>query len=146
MNKFALAALGAVAFSMAMPAMAQEIPLKNGDYWVMSRIKVDDGHAGDYADYLAGAWRKQMDWQVTKGYIKGYKILNNVNPREGEADVVLVTMFDHMPTNAESEARNTALNTYLATTDRAMQTGSGERAKYRHRIGSILLQEQVWRK
>jgi len=55
MNKFALAALGAVAFSMAMPAMAQEIPLKNGDYWVMSRIKVDDGHAGDYADYLAGA-------------------------------------------------------------------------------------------
>ena len=59
---------------------------------------------------------------------------------------MLVTMFDHMPTNVESEARDNALNTYLATTDRAMQAGSGERAKYRHLIGSILLQEQVWRK
>ena len=51
-----------------------------------------------------------------------------------------------MPTNAESDVRNAALNTYLATTDRAVQAGSGERAKYRHRVGSILLQEQVWRK
>ena len=90
--------------------------------------------------------RKQMDWQVSKGYIKGYKFLDNVNPREGEANMYLVTIFDHMPTNAKGEARNAALNAYLATTDRAMEAGSGERAKYRHRMGSALMQEQVWRK
>jgi hypothetical protein len=146
MHKLMMVALGAVAMSLAMPAAAQDIPLKGGDYWTVTDIKIDDGHAGDYADYLAGAWRKQMDWQVSKGYIKGYKILSNVNRREGEADMYLVTMFDHMPTNAEGEARNAAMNAYLATTDRAMEAGSGERAKYRHRMGSALMQEQVWRK
>jgi len=146
MKRFALAALGAVAFSMAMPAMAQDAPFKDGDYWTVGRIKIDDGHASDYDDYLAGNWRKQMDWQVSKGYIKGYKILNNSFPREGEADVLLVTIFDHMPTNAESEARNAAFNSYMATTDRAQDAASGERAKYRHRLGTALYHEQLWKK
>ena len=146
MRKMMMAALGAVAISLAMPALAQEMPLKGGDYWTVADIRIDDGHAGDYADYLAGQWRKQMDWQVSKGYVKGYKILNNLNPRDGEPSMYLVTILDHMPTNAESEARSAALNAYLATTDRAMEAGSGERAKYRKRMGSALLQEQVWRK
>ncbi|MEO7787260.1 MAG: hypothetical protein ABIR77_05475 [Sphingomicrobium sp.] len=146
MRMLALAALGAVAMSLAMPATAQDYPLKDGDYWTVQRVKVDDGHGSDYADYLAGPWRKSMDWQVSKGYIKGYKILNNVNPREGEADTVLVTIFDHMPTNAESDARNSAINAYLATSDRAMDTASGERSKYRKRAGSTLYQEQVWKR
>lgn len=145
MHKLMVAALGAVAISFAMPAIAQDIPLKDGDYWTVADIKIDDGHAADYADYLAGAWRKEMDWQVSKGYIKGYKILSNLNPRSGEPDLYLVTIFDHMQTPAESEKRDVALRAYLATTDRAMEQGSGERAKYRHRMGSTLLQEQVWR-
>lgn len=146
MKTILLAALGAVTMTFAVPAFAQEMPLKGGDYWTVADIKIDDGHTGDYADYLAGQWRKQMDWQVSKGYIKGYKILENTNPREGEASMYLVTIFDRMPTNAESEARSAALNAYLSTTDRAMEAGSGERAKYRKRMGSVLLQEQVWRK
>lgn len=146
MRKLALAVLGAVAMSFAAPVTAQDFPLKDGDYWTVADIKIDDGHTGDYADYLAGQWRKQMDWQVSKGYIKGYKILENVNPREGEPNLYLVTIFDHMPTNAESDTRDKALNAYLATTDRAMDAASGDRAKFRHRLGSALLQEQVWRK
>ena len=145
MRKLMIAAFGAIAMSFAMPAVAQDMPLKDGDYWTVADIKIDDGHTADYSDYLAGQWRKQMDWQVSKGYVKSYKILRNVNPRENEANMYLVTVFDHIPTNAESEARNNALNAYLATTDRAMDAGSGERAKYRHRLGSALLQEQVWR-
>lgn len=146
MKTILLAALGAVVMTVAMPANAQEIPLKGGDYWTVGDIKIDDGHDADYADYLAGNYRKEMEWQVSKGYVKGYKILRNVNPRDGEPSLYLVTIFDHMPTNAESEARNAAMNAYMATTDRAEQAGSGERAKYRKRMGSVLLQEQVWRK
>ena len=62
MNKMIMAALGAVSMSFAMPAAAQDIPLKGGDYWTVADIKIDDGHTGDYVDYLAGQWRKQMDW------------------------------------------------------------------------------------
>lgn len=146
MHKLMTAALGAVAISIAMPASAQDVPLKGGDYWTVSDIMIDDGHAATYADYLAGNYRKEMDWQVSKGYIKGYKILSNVNKRAGEADLYLVTMFDHVPTNAESEARNAAVNTYMAMTDRSSDAGSGERAKYRHLGSTALLQEEVWRK
>ncbi|WP_394999438.1 hypothetical protein [Sphingomonas sp.] len=146
MHKLMMVALGAVAMSLAMPAAAQDIPLKGGDYWTVADVMIDDGHGADYADYLAGQYRKQMDWQISKGYIKSYKILNNVHKRAGEADLYLVTVFDHMPTNAESEARNAAANAYMATTDRAMEAGSGERAKYRHLGSSMLLQENVWRR
>ena len=146
MKSFALAALGAVTMSLAMPAIAQDYPLKSGDHWVVQRVKIDDGHSSDYAEYLAGPWRKSMDWQVAKGYIKGYRILSNVNPRDGEADTILVTIFDRMPTNAESDARSAALNTYLATSDKAQDTASGERAKYRKRAGSTLYQEQLFKK
>ena len=145
MHKLVMVVLGAAAMSFATAIVAQDIPVKDGDYWTVSDIKIDNGHTGNYADYLAGQWRKQMDWQVSKGYIKSYKILSNVNPRKNEANLYLVTIFDHMPTNAESGARNNALNAYLATDDRAMEAGSGERAKYRHRMGTQLLQEQIWR-
>jgi hypothetical protein len=87
-----------------------------------------------------------MDWQVSKGYIKGYKMLTNLNPRAGEPDLYLVTIYDHMPSAAEADARTKAANAYLATTDRAMEAASGQRAKYRQRLGSSLLQEQVWKK
>jgi len=60
--KLMMAALGAVSMSFAMPAAAQDIPLKGGDYWTVADIKIDDGHTRDYVDYLAGQWRKQMDW------------------------------------------------------------------------------------
>ena len=146
MKTILLAALGAVAMTVAMPANAQEIPLKGGDYWTVADIKVDDGRGADYADYLAGNYRKEMEWQVSKGYVKSYKILQNVNPRDGEPSLYLVTIRDHMPTNAEDEARNAGLNAYMATTDRAQQAGSGERAKYRKLMGTALLQERVWRK
>ena len=146
MQKLMIAALGAVAMVAAMPASAQDIPLKGGDYWQVSDIMIDDGHAANYADFLAGQYRKEMDWQVSKGYIRGYKILTNVNKRAGEADLFLVTMFNHVPTNAEAEARNAASNAYMAMTDRSSEAGSGERAKYRHLGSSILLQENVWRK
>ena len=146
MNKMMMAALGAVSMSLAMPAAAQDIPLKGGDYWTVSDVMIDDGHGADYADYLAGQYRKQLDWQVSKGYIKSYKILDNVNKRAGEADLYLVTTFDHMPTNAENEARRVASNAFMQMSDRQGQAGSGERAKYRHLGSTMLLQESVWRK
>lgn len=140
------AVLAATSLLSAVPLAAQEIPLKAGDFWSVTDIKINDGHTADYADYLAGTWRKSMDWQVSKGYIKGYKMLTNVNPRSGEPDMFLVTIYDHVPSATEADAQTKAVNAYLATTDRSMEAASGERAKYRQRMGSSLLQEEVWKK
>ena len=144
MKKFILAALGAAALVLPSTASSQELPLKGGDFWDVGAITVDDGHFGDYADFLAGQFRKNMEFQKSKGWIKGYHILANVNARDGEPDLYLVTIFDHVTTPAEDIAREKEANAFLAQTTRQSMAGSGQRATYRHLKGDMLLQEQLW--
>ena len=93
MKKIIMAALGAATFAFAVPAVAQELPVTSGDYWDVGAISVDDGHFPDYVDFLAGEYRKRNDFAKSKGWIKGYRILSNVNPRDGEPDIYLITIF-----------------------------------------------------
>ena len=146
MRKMMLAALGAATMLLAVPAAAQDVPLVNGNFWSVTEVTIDDGHFSTYADYLAGQYRKQQEFAKSKGWIKDYYILANGNKRAGEPDLYLVQIFDHVTTPAEDIAREKATNAYLAQTTRQGEAGSGDRAKYRHIGGNMLLQEQVYRK
>jgi len=146
MRKTMIAALGAAAMLLSAPAIAQDFPVKGGDYWTVAEITVDDGHFGDYADHLAGLYRKSMDFQKSKGWIKASYILANVNKRGNEPDLYLVTIADRPTTPAEDDARAKETNAYLQSNSRQADTQSGERAKYRKLGGSMLLQELVYRK
>jgi hypothetical protein len=146
MRSSTLAVLGAATMLFAWPASAQELPLQNGEYWDVGAISIDDGHFGDYADFLAGEWRKRQEFAKSKGWIKGYHILSNNNPRDDEPDLYLVTIYDHVPTPTEDKAREKDMNAFMAQTTRGMMAGSGARAKYRKQRGDMLLQELVWAK
>jgi hypothetical protein len=146
MRKMILAALGAATIAIAVPAAAQDIPLVSGNFWNVSEITIDDGHFSTYADYLAGQWRKQEEFAKSKGWIKDYYILGNNNKRAGEPDLYLVEVFDHMTTPAEDLVREKEMNAFMAQTSRQGEAGSADRAKYRHLGGTMLLQEQVYRK
>ena len=146
MRKIMLAALGAATMAFAVPAAAQDFPVKGGDYWTVAEITIDDGHFGDYADHLAGLYRKSIDFQKSKGWIKDSHILSNINKRSGEPDLYLVTIADRPTTPAEDEARAAATNAFLQSSARQGDSQSGERAKFRHLGGSMLLQELVYRK
>ena len=100
-----------------------------------------------YADYLAGSYRKQQDFAKSKGWIKDYYILANGNKRAGEPDLYLVKIFDHVTTPAEDDCPRKGNQRLYGPDRRARQKrGSGERAKYRHIGGNMLLQEQIYRK
>jgi len=146
MRKMIFAALGAAMMVSAVPAAAQDIPLTSGNFWNVSEITIDDGHFSTYADYLAGRWRKQEEFAKSKGWIKDYYILGNNNKRAGEPDLYLVEVFDHMTTPAEDLVREKEMNAFMAQTSRQGEAGSADRAKYRHLGGTMLLQEQVFRK
>jgi hypothetical protein len=146
MRKTMIAALGAATMLFAFPAAAQEIPLANGNFWNVAEITIDDGHFATYADHLAGQYRKSMDFQKSKGWIKDYYILANNNKRAGEPDLYLVTIFDRMTTPAEDLSREKEINAFMAQTSRQAGANSGNRAKYRKLGGNMLLQEQVYRK
>ena len=143
MHKIAIGLLGAATLLVATPAAAQEFPLKGGDYWEVAEITIDDGHFGDYADHLAGLYRKTSDFAKSKGWIKSYHILSNFNKRSNEPDLYLVSILDRIPTPAESEAREREMNAYLQSDDRKQIAGSGHRATYRHIMGDMLLQQMV---
>ena len=146
MHKTMLAALGAATMLFAYPAAAQDFPVKGGDYWTVAEITIDDGRFGDYADHLAGLYRKSIDFQKSKGWIKASYILSNVNKRAGEPDLYLVTIADRPTTPAEDEQRAKETNAFLQSNQRQADTQSGARAKYRKLGGNMLLQEQVYRK
>jgi hypothetical protein len=145
MRKIMLAALGAATTLIAVPAAAQDIPLVTGNFWNVTEVTIDDGHFSTYADYLAGQYRQQEDFAKSKGWIKDYYILSNNNKRTGEPDLYLVEVFDHVTTPAEDLAREKDMNAHLAQTTRQGEAGSGERAKFRHIGGTMMLQEMVYR-
>jgi len=146
MRKTIIAALGAATMLFAFPAAAQDIPLKSGNFWNVSEVTIDDGHFSTYADYLAGQYRKQQEFSKSKGWIKDYFILSNLNKRAGEPDLYLVQIFDHVTSPAEDVAREKEMNAFLSETTRQGEAGSGARAKYRHLGGNMLLQEQNYRR
>lgn len=146
MHKMTLSALGAAVLTCAFPAVAQELPLTSGNFWNVSEVTIDDGQFATYADFLAGQYRKNMEFQKSKGWIKDYYILSNNNKRAGEPDLYLVTVFDHVTTPAEDIAREKEFNAFMAQNTRQQDAGSGARAKYRKLGGNFLLQELRWSK
>lgn len=144
MHKLMLGALGAATMLWAIPAPAQDVPLVGGDYWDVTSVKIDDGHFGDYADFLADRFRKTNEFAKSKGWIKAYYIFSNVNNRHDEPDLYLVTVTDHVPTPVETIARTKEMNTYLQSNDRKELASSGQRATYRHITADMLLQQMVF--
>ena len=145
-NTFCALALGASAMLVAAPSMADEWPLVPGDYWNVTGIHLKDGGGYKYAQFLAGEWHKNMEFAKSKGWIKSYMILSNVNPRKGEPDLYLITSFADLPNAAVSEARNKEWAEFQKKSIEQMQSESGNRADYRTVGSDELLQELHFRK
>lgn len=147
--KIAKTLLASASLALATPqvALAQDqFPVEGGDYVDVGMIKIDDGHALDYANFLADKWRKDQDFAKSQGWISNYQIWVNQFPRDGEADVYLITWFPKFADKAEEAARDKAYFDYMKTNTTELQTESGQRAEYRHVMGSMLFRVQEWKK
>ena len=130
-----------LALALASPAIAQNNPMTPGDYEEVGMIEVSDGGGLEYANYLATTWKKNQEFAKSKGWITGYRVLANVNPRPGEPDLYLVTSFSSMPDANEEEKMNAAYRDFMKQSDAQMEAASGDRAKYRTLLGSFLLRQ-----
>ena len=149
MNALRRAAILAASISLAFaaPLAAQSSdPFVGGDYVEVSSVTIDDGHYLDYASFLASTWRAQQEFSKSQGWITSYEVLGNAHKRPGEPDLILVTRFKNFADGAEGDRRNKAFLDHMKATDVAMEAASGDRAKYRHVIGSQLWQELDFRK
>lgn len=143
MKSFYAGAALLVAATMAVPAAAQESPLKRGSVWVASQIDVLPGQNPAYTDYLATEWKKEMDWGKAEGYILSYRILTTNNRRNHEPDIILLIEYKDYGSVAERDAIGKRYNEAMKT-DRIKNAAANlEREKIRKSMGSAEFQEWV---
>lgn len=137
------ASVALVAAPMALPtaAAAQEFPLKAGDYTSVSGIYVKDGGYLAYAEHLAAIWVKNQEYAKSQGWISDYKILVNVDAREGEPNMYLTTTFSEWVSNEEGERRGAQMREWASKSIAELEAESGNRAEFRTLMGTMLLQE-----
>ncbi|MFN3370049.1 MAG: hypothetical protein ACK4Z0_00800 [Sphingomonadaceae bacterium] len=147
MKRLLMAAAAATLLLGVTPAaVAQDVfPYRDGNYWFVTGIHVKDGSALTYANHLARVWQVQMDYAKSKGWMTGYHILTNENPRQDEPDLYLVTITDRMVGADEAEKRGQEMRAYMKKTMQQMEAESGQRADYRTVGSNMLLREQIRR-
>ncbi|MXO52230.1 hypothetical protein GRI42_13025 [Erythrobacter gaetbuli] len=142
----AVLAAGALLVAMPQAAVAQDqYPLKGAEWIEVTGISLEDGGGLQYANWLAGEWRKRMDYAVSQGWIESYEIWSNTHARQGEPDMWLLTRFDDFESNEEFEARNKQMRAFMQRNIQQLQAESGDRAKYRTVLGDVLIKRLVWR-
>jgi hypothetical protein len=140
--------IGAAALALATtaaPASAQDSSYKIGDMWTAARIDVEDGQLENYMDYVTGEWMAVQDYRKAQGWISGYHILQSINSRTGEPDLILITQHADMPSAAEAERRDALIEKRMNQTDRSAEAASGQRSKMRELMGSVLYRELLKR-
>jgi squalene cyclase len=142
-KSLAIAAAMLGANALATPAMAQELPVKNGSVWVASRIDTLPGQMPAYLDYLATEWKKQNEFLKSEGVLLSYRVLRTNHARNGEPDLILLLEYkDHVP-NAQQEAITKRLEAAMRRDARQGAAGNLEREKIRSLMGSSEYQELI---
>lgn len=113
--------------------------------WTAARIAVEDGQMQNYMDYLTKTWTAQQEFAKSQGWLLEYHVLQSMNPRDGEPNIVLITTFNDLPSAAEADRRNAMLNQRLTLDDHSAAAASGDRNKMRHQMGSVLYREMLKR-
>lgn len=141
----AIAGLTVSSFAMMNSAIADEWPLKGGDYWEVTGIDIADGGGWKYANWLATEWRKNLEFAKSKGWIKDYMIIANVHNRSDEPDLYLIRVVENVPSAVVNEKRQKEYQAWAEKSIETMVGESGNRAEYRTVMSSSLLQVMSFR-
>lgn len=145
MKSMIVLALAALSVLGASRAVADQYPVVGGDFWEVTGVKLKDGGALSYANFLASEWKKDQEFAKSKGWIKDYMVLANTYAREGEADLYLVTVTDRLITGPEGEKRQAEYMEWSKSSIADMEKASGNRAEFRTILSNSLLQELKFR-
>ena len=141
MNKWIIGVAALASALATTPALAQDSSYKLGPLWTAGRIDVEDGQYENYLDWLTKVWVSNQAFAKSQGWILDYYILDNVNGRDGEPDLILLTRFADYPSVAETDRRNAIINKRMSQDDHTADAASGERRKMRRQMGTVLYRE-----
>jgi len=145
MRKLLITAATLVAAASSTPALSQESAMRPGPLWTAAQIEVQDGQMQNYLDYLAGTWTRLQEYAKSQGWLLEYHVLQSINARDGEPDLVLLTRFNDFPSAAEVERRQGLMAKFTGQDAHKASTASGERNVMRKQMGSVLYRELLKR-
>ena len=82
--------LGAASVAQAQTA---ERTYDLGPVWNIAYIQTKPGMFDDYMAYVKNTWIPIQEAEKAAGYVLDYNVLSVDNPRDGEADVILITKY-----------------------------------------------------
>ena len=145
MRKLLIGAAALAIFMTSTPTIAQQSSMKAGPLWTAARINVLEGQMQNYMDYLTKTWMANQDFAKSQGWLLEYHVLQSVNPRDGEPNIILITRYNDFPSAEESERRNDIMNKRMNQDAHSAAASSGARNSMRELMGSALYREMLKR-
>lgn len=96
-----------------------------------------------YTQWLASEWKKEQEFAKSKGWIKSYKVMSNLYPREGEPDLYLMISYADFPNASEMLKQRAEYMAWQAKTLQKLDAENGDRGKFRTVLGNVLLQDVI---
>jgi len=90
-------------------AQTAERNYDNGTVWTIAEIETKPGMFDEYMSYVGGTWRAIQEADKAAGYVVDYHVLAVDSPRDGEADVILITEYKNMAAFDRPLAENDAM-------------------------------------
>jgi hypothetical protein len=143
MKRSITAALCACALAFSAPVLAQDRAARLGPLWSVSTIEVNDGQAEAYLRWLNDVWRGNQAFAREQGWILNYHILANIDARDGEPDLYLVTTYTDEPSVAEIDRRDAIMLRRMQTNASGADQQSASRSTMRRQMGSMTLREML---
>lgn len=145
-----LAAFAAVliALSAMAPAVAQD-NTRNWEYGnviATTAVHLEPGAMNAYLNDLNSLWRLSMDQQVKDGNVVSYRIIQNSYPRDGEADLILITEHPNWAAFDLSSDYYEALTVKLQGSLDKARNASLDRGKLRRLGGNSVYREIILNK
>ena len=128
-----------------LPARASDWPMIPGDFYEITGVKLKDGGALTYANFLATEWKADQEFAKSKGWIKSYIVLSNNYPRKGEPDLYLIVVSERLPSGLESDKRDDEYMAWKKKSQAQLMKESGNRLEVREIETNSLLQELKFR-
>jgi hypothetical protein len=127
------------------PAWANDWPMVPGDFYEVTGVKLKDGGALAYSNFLATEWKADQEFAKSKGWIKSYMVLSNSYARKGEPDLYLIVVSERLPSGPEGDKRDDEYMAWKKKSQAQMMKESGNRLEIREIETNSLLQELKFR-
>jgi competence protein ComGC len=131
---------------LAVPALAQERPYKDGPVTIVTSVKLVDGQFENYMAYLDANWRRVMEESKKAGLVTEYHVYGTQAHNPNEPDLYLVVTYPNMATFDGLDAKMDPISEKVTKMNfKQADEASGKRTVMRNIMGEMMVREMLFK-